>query len=181
MSYSVKILQKMGVVKMKEVMYNDYVKELLDSISKGAFLSVSAEGQDNTMTIGWGSIGYMWKKPVFIVMVRYSRHTYEMLEKSEYFTVSVPLYADLKKALGVCGSLSGAGHDKWVEAGITKVRAHKVDAPLVEECDLHYECKLIGKTPLMEGMLDVPMQEQFYGKGDYHLLYYGEIVGTYVK
>lgn len=166
---------------MKEVMYNEYAKEVLDAISKGAFLSVSAEGQDNTMTIGWGSIGYMWKKPIIIAMVRYSRHTYEMLEKSEYFTVSVPLYGDCKKALGICGRLSGKTSDKWQEAGLTKLKAHKVDAPLVGECDLHYECKIIGKTPLQEGMLDFKVQDQCYAQGDYHLLYYGEILGTYVK
>lgn len=166
---------------MQEVMYNKYAKEVLEAVSKGAFLNVSAEGKDNTMTIGWGALSYIWRKPVFIVMVRYSRYTYDLLEKTDVFSVSIPFGDAFKEALKRCGTLSGRTHDKWQEAGLTKQPAHQVAAPLVAGCDVHYECKIIGKTPLMKGMLDESIQNQFYKDDDYHMLYYGEILGTYAK
>lgn len=166
---------------MQEVMYNSYVKEVLDILPKGAFLSVSNGKADNTMTIGWGSIGPMWGKPIFTVMVRYSRYTYQLMESADAFTVSIPLKADVKKALGFCGRESGRNHDKWKEAGLTKLQAHRVNAPLVGECDLHYECKIVGKQALSKDILIPNIDTACYSNGDYHVLYYGEIVGTYLK
>lgn len=166
---------------MKEVMYNEYAKQALEALSKGAFLNVSDGVTDNTMTIGWGSIGYMWRKPVLMVMVRYSRYTYELIEKASCFTVSIPFTDTLKKQLTYCGTQSGRNIDKWENAGLTKLKAHQVEAPLVGECDLHYECKIISKIPLNPSCFASDMDATFYNDKDYHVLYYGEIVGTYLK
>lgn len=166
---------------MEEVMYNRYANEALDTLAKGAFLTVSSEGKDNPMTIGWGSIGYMWKKPVFTVMVRYSRYSYELIEKSDCFTISLPIHADMKEALKYCGCVSGRDHDKWQQAHLTKLKAPKVDSVFVGECDLFYECKIIGRVALTDKLIDKSVNEKCYKDDDYHVLYYGEIVGTYVK
>ncbi len=166
---------------MKEVMYNDYAKEALEALTKGAFLNVAAENLDNTMTIAWGSIGFMWGKPIFMAMVRYSRHTYQLIEKADCFTVSIPLQGQMKKELGYCGSQSGRDCDKWRDLGLTKLQAHRVNAPLVGECDLHYECKIISRQEVTAQSIMPEMQSAFYNNDDYHVLYYGEIVGTYLK
>lgn len=166
---------------MKEVMYNDYAKQLLETLPKGVFLNVSDGTRDNTMTIGWGSLGVIWSKPVLMVMVRGSRYTYDIIEKTDCFSVSVPLQVDLKKALGFCGSKSGRDHDKWIEAGLTKLPGQKVDAPLIGECELHYECQIIGRQKLTKEVLLPGIEQSCYASGDYHTLYYGEIVGVYLK
>ena len=166
---------------MKEVMYNGYAKEVLEALPKGAFLNVSDGQKDNTMTIGWANLGFMWKKPILTVMVRHSRYTYELIEKADCFTLSLPLSTDLKKELGICGTKSGRNVDKFQAAGLTKVKAHQVSAPLIGECDLHFECKIIGKQKLTKEVLLPEIDTTWYSDGDYHTLYYGEIVGTYVK
>ena len=51
------------------------------------------------MTIGWASVGYLWKKPVFIALVRKQRHSYDLLERAGEFTVSVPTKNPLRKEL----------------------------------------------------------------------------------
>lgn len=162
-------------------MYNDYAKEVVEVLAKGAFLNVRAEKEDNTMTIAWGTIGFMWGRPVFMVMVRYSRHTYSLIEKADCFTVSVPLHGQLKKELGYCGSQSGRDCNKWQDLNLTKLEAHRVDAPLIGECDLHYECKIISKQEVTSSTIMPDMVTTFYNNNDYHVLYYGEIVGTYLK
>lgn len=166
---------------MKEIKYNEYAKEALEGLTKGVFLNVTHEGVDNTMTIGWGSISYIWRKPVFMVMVRYSRHTYEMLDKVGEFTVSIPFGDNFKKELAFCGTKSGRDLNKFESCNLQTVRANKVNAPLISGCNLHYECKVVYKQVLDPGDLESEISNKFYKDTDLHVLYYGEIVGTYLE
>ncbi|HHX59213.1 MAG TPA: flavin reductase family protein [Epulopiscium sp.] len=166
---------------MQEIKYNEYAQEVLEGLTKGAFLSVTHEGEDNTMTIAWGSLGYIWRKPVFMVMVRYSRHTYEMLKNAEEFTVSIPFGDEFVKELALCGTKSGRDLDKFKSCNLQKTRANKVNAPLIAGCNLHYECKVVYKQVLEPQALQSGMSQKFYPDNDVHVLFYGEIVGTYLE
>lgn len=166
---------------MKEIKYNEYAQEVLEALTKGAFLSVTDEGMDNTMTIGWGSVGYIWRKPVFMVMVRYSRHTYGMLDRAEEFTVSIPFGDKLKKELAFCGTKSGRDVNKFESCGIKPLRANTVNAPLIPGCHIHYECRVVYKQVLDPKALVSNMSDQFYKDDDVHVLFYGEIIGTYLE
>lgn len=166
---------------MKEIKYNEYAKEALDGLAKGAFLNVTHAGMDNTMTIGWGSISYIWRKPVFMVMVRHSRHTYEMLDGAGEFAVSIPFGDDFKKELALCGSKSGRDIDKFQSCNFPVLRANKVKAPLIAGCNLHYECRVVYKQVLDSAGLETQLSNKFYKDNDLHVLYYGEILGTYLE
>ncbi|ABO51040.1 conserved hypothetical protein [Desulforamulus reducens MI-1] len=168
---------------MKEdVKFNDHLRELLEQLPKGAFLTVK-DDQDrvNTMTIGWGTLGFMWQKPVFMVMVRPSRYTYQLIENAKDFTVSIPLNKDLKKALAACGTKSGRDIDKFKECNLTPEQGKVVNSPIIGECDLHYECKLVYQQVMEPALVDPSIKKLAYAKGDYHVMYYGEIVASYVK
>jgi len=163
----------------KEVAYNDYAKEITTIISKGAFLTTEVDGAVNTMTIAWGTVGFMWGKPVFMAMVRPSRFTYECLEKSQQFTVSIP-FKDMSKALGICGSQSGRDTDKLAAANLTTVPGKKISTPVIADCGLHYECKVVYKQEMVAELLAADLQEKWYASGNYHTLFYGEILATYI-
>ena len=81
----------------KDISFEEYSKEFVSQFSKGSFLNVKGKDSINTMTIGWGNIGVIWGKPILMVMVRYSRHTYNLMEEANEFTVSIPLNGQLKK------------------------------------------------------------------------------------
>ena len=66
----------------------------------------SPNGGVNAMTIGWGTIGTIWSKAIFAVMVRPSRYTYGLMESSDSFTVCV-FGLDKKDAVDYCGTYSG--------------------------------------------------------------------------
>lgn len=70
------------------------------------------------MTIGWGGITFFWGKPIFIVPVRQSRYTFQLIDKAQEFTVSVPLEVDMRKALAYCGKNSGRDVNKYNEIGL---------------------------------------------------------------
>ncbi len=165
---------------MKEIAYNQYAKETLEILSKGALLTVKSGEKVNAMTIGWGSIGFMWGKPVFMAMVRPSRFTHDMLESTNEFTVAIPR-GDAREALRVCGSESGREVDKLPRAGLSTLPAQKVDAPLLDCPGIHFECKVLYRQDMGQENLNPATGQTWYPSGDYHTLYFGEIVATYEK
>ncbi len=165
---------------MEELHYLDYIEEATEQLEKGAFLTTKANGEANTMTIGWGSIGYVWSKPIFTVLVRESRHTYQLIENSDEFTVSIPLTDKLKSALSFCGSKSGADYDKFQECDLTAQPGQEVDVPIIGECELHYECKIVFQQDMKKDNLIAEYQSNNYPSDDYHTIYYGEILTSYL-
>lgn len=163
---------------MREVPYTEYATKAIEILSKGAFLTTAHGGKTNTMTIAWGNIGFMWGKPVFTVMVRPSRYTYQLIEQSGEFTVSIPLQ-DMQQALALCGTKSGRDLDKIAAAGLTLLPGQKVATPVIAGCGLHYECKIVYKHPLDPAALDPAYKAKCYASGDFHTLYFGEIVACY--
>ncbi|VBB09840.1 Hypothetical protein LUCI_5138 [Lucifera butyrica] len=164
---------------MKQVSYNEYAAKVMEGLPQGAFLTTAHAGKINSMTIGWGSLGVMWRKPVFLVMVRPSRFTFELIEKSNEFTVSVPLH-DMKQALSLCGTKSGREMDKLATAGLKAVPGQTIATPVIAGCGLHYECKVIYKQAMLPDALEKELTQSCYPAGDHHTLYYGEITATYL-
>ncbi len=156
------------------------ISEALDNLStKGAFLTATNDDVTNTMTISWGFIGFAWRKPIFIAMVRPERYTRDILEGANSFTVSIPYTDDFKKALAVCGSKSGRDIDKCFAAGIEFVEAKTVASPVVEGCDRFFECNIIHKDALKADLLPKDVYELYYKKDGPHDFVFGEIVDSY--
>ena len=164
---------------MKKVNYLDVMGEATDRMShNGVFLTVGGE-QPNTMTIGWGWIGYCWKKPVFVVVVREQRHTYEMIKAAGEFTVSVPTVNPLKAELAFAGTKSGRDVNKFDGHGLTAVPAQQVNAPIVAECGLHFECRTLLTQDMTADRMDASVIDRCYPLHDFHTMFFGEIVDCY--
>jgi flavin reductase (DIM6/NTAB) family NADH-FMN oxidoreductase RutF len=159
----------------------DYLKDidtLMAQLKKGAFLTVKAGDAVNTMTIGWASIGFVWRTEVFMVAVRDSRFTFGFMEKADNFTVSIPLDDSFKDAVMFCGTKSGKDYDKFKECGLSPRDAQTVDSPIIDIPGVHYECKIMYKTAMDDSQLD-PAFEKLYPAKDYHTLYFGNILACY--
>ena len=157
------------------------IEEGMDNLFKqGAFFTAGDEEKANTMTVSWGSIGYMWKKPVFMALIRQTRYTKEFLDKGNEFTISIPYGDEMKKALGICGSKSGRDIDKEEAANIKFIKGKKVKAPVVEGCNKYYECKVVFKQEMDLDNIDEAIKAECYKSGETkHTLYFGEIVEQY--
>ena len=75
---------------MIDVDYMSVAEDTIDKIKSGAFLTVKSGDRLNTMTIGWATFGVVWSKPIMMVAVRSSRHTFGIIEAARDFTVTVP-------------------------------------------------------------------------------------------
>ncbi|MDR1664223.1 MAG: flavin reductase [Clostridiales bacterium] len=152
-------------------------KGMKELSAHGAFLSVKSGAGTNTMTISWGFVGFIWGKWHFITVVRPQRYTKEILDGgADSFTVSIPFGDALKEELAVCGTESGRDTDK--SKTVRFIPAGRVESPVVEGCHLYYECRINQIQPL-DGSVMPPEVLQFYGAGDYHIMYFGEIVSCH--
>lgn len=103
----------------KKIIVNDYCTNIFKDLKeKWALCTAGTIENHNTLTIGWGSIGVLWRKNVFTAYVRGSRHTNDYLINSDYFTIS---YYDEKyrKDLTMYGTLSGRDVNKDEISGFT--------------------------------------------------------------
>jgi len=153
-------------------------EDTLNRIKKGAFLTVKSGNGVNTMTIGWAAFGFVWNKPVMMVAVRSSRHTFGIIETARDFTVTVPL-EDLRKELAFCGSQSGRDVDKFKACSLETISGRQVGSPVIKTRGRQYECAIIYKTPMDPVHLDRQYESSFYPRKDYHTLYFGEILACY--
>jgi flavin reductase (DIM6/NTAB) family NADH-FMN oxidoreductase RutF len=144
----------------------------------GAFLTVRAGQALNTMTIGWATIGVIWSRPIMMVAVRLSRHTFTLIEKAGDFTVSIPS-TDMDEELTFCGTRSGRDCDKFKECNLPVAPGQKVSSPIIHVPGLHYECKIVYKSATDPAHLSPEYDQRVYPARDYHTLYFGEIVDCY--
>ena len=56
--------------------------------------------------------------------------------------------ADMAYVVDFCGTRSGRDVDKFVEAGLTPEPAVHVKPPLIKECPVNVECKVVGMLSL---------------------------------
>jgi flavin reductase (DIM6/NTAB) family NADH-FMN oxidoreductase RutF len=151
--------------------------DIIPAIEKGAFLTVQAAGMCNTMTIGWGLVGLCWRKPVLMVAVRNSRHTFKIMEAAADFTVSMPS-GNLRDEIFYCGTKSGRDVNKFEECELKTAAGRKIESPIIDTPGLHVECTMVYKNAMQPDNL----ASQFHGlypEKDYHTLYFGEIVDCY--
>ena len=102
-----------------------------------------------------------------------------MLKDNDEFTINIPLYRDLRKELAFCGSKSGRDIDKIKALGLTVKEGRVVQTPIIQECELHYECKVIYRQAMEPNAILHSVQERYYKTNNFHMIYYGEIVDAY--
>ena len=168
----------------QEINVWDYAPQILQEVGKGVLLTTQADGEVNSMTIGWGTFGVEWGKPLFVAFVRPCRYTHEMIEATGEFTVNIPM-GDAGKILGFCGTKSGRDVDKITEMGLTLVESGNVSVPGIKELPLTLECKKLYKLKQDTAGIPQDIQARYYpadgqGNQDFHFAYYGEIVGAYM-
>lgn len=157
----------------------DHFPEVMEALSTRGLLlgSYDASGKANLMTIGWGTIGTVWSRPIWIVLVRPSRYTYQCIERAGCFTVNVPS-KDMAQACEICGSRSGRDTDKLAECGLRAERGLKVNAPVVVQCPIVYECRVVHSNDVLPPRLAEEIISGAYRSGDYHRVYWGEILAA---
>lgn len=128
----------------------------------------------NMMTASWGGMGVLWRKKVCFCVVRPTRHTYDFMEKADYFTLSF-FTEKYRSALNFCGTHSGRDVNKIERTGLTPIGGSK-GVVFFDEARMVIEARKIYFQDLNpENFLDDTIEDN-YPEKDYHRMYLGEIV-----
>jgi len=124
--------------------------------------SVSADGSPNIIALGEVYNLSLSKPTIVGVSIRKATYSHGLILQSGEFVVNLPT-ADLVWEVDRCGTASGQKVNKFKEFGLTPVAASEVRPPLIQECPVNLECRLLG------------MEEV----GD-HDMFKGEVVAAHV-
>jgi flavin reductase (DIM6/NTAB) family NADH-FMN oxidoreductase RutF len=116
----------------------------------------------NVMTAAW-QMPVSFRPALIAVSIDRERFSHRLILKSREFVINIPNVGLMKEVL-CCGTQSGKDIDKFEVCKLTQVKAHKVKAPLIEECIGNIECKL----------------HSIHEAGD-HTIFVGEVVAASVK
>lgn len=142
-------------------------------------LSAGKINSFNTMTASWGGMGILWNKTVVYCFVRPTRYTYTFMENSEIFTMSF-FDETHRKALNLCGKVSGRDVDKMKATGLKPFESPK-GSIFYEQSKLMLECRKLYYTDILpEQFLDETVHKNYPLK-DYHRMYIGEIISCFRK
>ena len=122
-------------------------------------VGTQVNGKPNFMTAAWCGVAAS-EPPTISVAVRSARYTYKGISANHTFSINIPS-ADMAAKVDFCGIYSGHKIDK---SEIFNVTYGKLDtAPLIQECPVNLECKVIHSLDLGS-----------------HVLFIGEILDTYI-
>jgi flavin reductase (DIM6/NTAB) family NADH-FMN oxidoreductase RutF len=159
----------------KEISINKLQENPFHLIGK-QWMLITAGTMDsfNTMTAAWGTFGFLWNLPVTQIYVRPQRHTYDFMEKNDFYTLSF-FDRSHKNILTYCGSHSGKEIDKVKETGLVPLET-SLGNIYFEQARLVIECKKIYYEDIQpENFVDRLIQRNYPNK-DYHRMYTGKVI-----
>lgn len=109
----------------------------------GLITSVDRQGRPNIITLG-EIFNISIEEPVILgIAVRKERWSHRLISETREYVVNLPTCA-IAEQVWACGSCSGRDTDKFAETGLTPVPATRVRPPLIAECPVNVECRVIG-------------------------------------
>lgn len=137
-------------------------------------VTVGDKTKQNTMTVAWGGVGVLWGKNVVYIFIRDSRYTKELLDQGDFFSLAF-FDETYREALQYCGAHSGRDENKFEKAGLTPAYKHAIVYP--DEANLVLLCMKLAAVRITEDtFIDQSILPKWYGDGDMHTMYVGEIV-----
>lgn len=99
----------------------------------------------NIITVAWTGI-INTHPPRLSISVRPSRHSYALIKESGEFAVNLTP-ASLARAADYCGTYTGAKVNKFARAGLHPEPAQEIGCPIIAECPLALECRVVDILP----------------------------------
>lgn len=85
--------------------------------------------------------------PMLSISVRPSRASHDLIDSGGEFVANVP-WPEMEVVSDFVGTTTMDKVDKWQETGLTALPAAAVSAPLLAECPVNIECRVVEKVTL---------------------------------
>ena len=105
--------------------------------------SCAEDGRPNIISLG-EVFNISIAKPVIVgIAIHPERYSHELITANREFVINLPTTA-LVSQIRACGSVSGRKVDKFATYGLTPLKASNVLPPLIAECPVNLECRVIS-------------------------------------
>lgn len=115
-------------------------------------------GENNALAVAY-CCNCSYDPPMVMVGIVPSRYSYKMIKESGYFVVNL-VSEEYKEIFDYLGSHSKRDEDKLVKMNVKLRDGLKVNAPILEDCPVNIECKVVDS--IVTGS-----HEMFVGKIEY--------------
>lgn len=88
-----------------------------------------------------------YSPPTIGIAVAPQRFSHRLIAERGEFGLNIPACGQLQAA-DLTGSISGREFDKFAEAGFTPMAGVEIAAPLIAECPVNFECKVVHTAHL---------------------------------
>ena len=122
------------------------------------------DGKPNFLAIAWCGVAGS-QPPMVSVALRPDRYTLKGIRQNWAFSVNVPS-VDLVKEADYCGIRSGAKVDKVAACNFNIFYGNVDDAPLIEQCPVNLECRVVQMLELGSHCLIVGRVEETHVSED---------------
>jgi flavin reductase (DIM6/NTAB) family NADH-FMN oxidoreductase RutF len=102
-----------------------------------------SRGKANIIALAWHS-PLSFKPPLIGIAVGKTRFSHTSIKETGEFVLSIPTQS-LREKVILIGSRSGREIDKFSATGLTPLPAKLVKPPLIKECPINIECKLVDE------------------------------------
>ncbi|MHC4480113.1 MAG: flavin reductase family protein [Planctomycetota bacterium] len=114
--------------------------------------SIDEGGRPNIVTLG-ECFNVSVRKPVIVgIAIRTATYSHGLIRRQGEFTVNLPT-VELMRKVDAIGMLSGRDCDKFERFGLTPLPAREVAPPLVAECPLNLECRVLSEQEVGDHQL----------------------------
>ena len=104
--------------------------------------SVAADGKPNIIALGEVFNVSLSRPPIVGISVRKATYSHSLISASREFVLNMPT-TELMRQTEICGSTSGRDTDKFAVTGLTPLKASLVAPPLIAECVVSLECRVV--------------------------------------
>jgi len=118
-------------------------------------VGANVDGKPNFMTVAWGGIAN-GEPPMISIAIRHHRYTHKGIMENLTFSVNVPS-TDLIRETDYCGSVSGSKVNKAKVCQFGVFYGKLNNAPLIEQCPINLECRVVH-------ILDLGSHSLFVGR-----------------
>lgn len=93
------------------------------------------------MTLSWQTM-IDFEPPLVGLVVSNRNYSFTSLRSTKECAINIPTEKLRRQVVG-CGNTSGRNVDKFKRFGLTRQKASRVQAPLIEDCFANLECRVV--------------------------------------
>lgn len=142
--------------------------------STGIFATCGME-TPNIMVTHFGALGKLWGRQVFLLPIRSTKYSYQIVSETKSFALNVPA-RDMRTEISLCDTISGFKVNKFEKLNLHPKRAKHIKSYILGECGLIVECRVIAEIP--PESIEPEIDDLFESKRP-HTLFVGEVIDNY--